>query len=416
MKLKGRNGIFYGWYIVLAGFIIMGVNVGIVSNCGSQFIKPIAEELGYTRAEVGMMQTIMSICYMAMSFMAGKILARDDLGKILKVDVFIVPIAYFCYSFVDSLPMLYAISVIVGASYSLLGVLSFSVIIPNWFIEKRGKAIGLSFMGSGVGGMIFNFLAGQWLGTYGWRMTYRILAVCLFVIMAPFVLFVLKTKPSEMGLEPYGADSARKDGEQTADVSRSGVAFKDAVRSPSFWLIVVGNAAMGMCTYCCMLTIAPHLSDIGYSTMFAATMVSLAMGALAIGKYSLGVLFDKVGPKWATIMSAASYVLGALGLLFGRFRPAMVLILIGAGLGCAFGSVGVPIITETVFGRREYAAIYGVLTGTSSVITAFNPTLANFVFDRTGSYDLCYVAAICLATMAGAIFTGFFTRMERAKK
>ena len=62
MKLKGRNGIFYGWYIVLAGFIIMGVNVGIVSNCGSQFIKPIAEELGYTRAEVGMMQTIMSIC------------------------------------------------------------------------------------------------------------------------------------------------------------------------------------------------------------------------------------------------------------------------------------------------------------------------------------------------------------------
>ena len=62
------------------------------------------------------------------------------------------------------------------------------------------------------------------------------------------------------------------------------------------------------------------------------------------------------------------------------------------------------------------AAIYGVLTGTSSLITTFNPTLANLVFDRTGSYDLCYVAAICLATMAGAIFTGFFTRMERAKK
>ena len=94
----------------------------------------------------------------------------------------------------------------------------------------------------------------------------------------------------------------------------------------------------------------------------------------------------------------------------------MVLILIGAGLGCAFGSVGVPIITETVFGRREYAAIYGVLTGTSSLITTFNPTLANLVFDRTGSYDLCYVAAICLATMAGAIFAGFFTHMERAKK
>ena len=65
--------IFYGWWVVLAGFVIMGACVGIVSNCASQFIKPIAADLGYSRAAVSLINTIFSGCYMAMSFMAAKI-------------------------------------------------------------------------------------------------------------------------------------------------------------------------------------------------------------------------------------------------------------------------------------------------------------------------------------------------------
>ena len=181
---------FYGWYIVLAGAVIMGADIGIISNCASQFIKPVSQDLGVTRAAVSMNQTIMSFCYMLTAFMAGRIFTRNDLGRILKIDLFVVSAAYFCYSFASSTLQLYIISVVVGFGNALLGALCFSVIIPNWFIENRGRAIDLSFMGSGVGVMIFNYLAGQWLQLYGWRMTYRILAVCLFVLMAPFILFV----------------------------------------------------------------------------------------------------------------------------------------------------------------------------------------------------------------------------------
>ena len=66
------SNIFYGWWVVLAGFVIMGLCVGIVSNCASQFIKPIAEEYGWSRASVSTINTIFSGCYMVISFMAGK--------------------------------------------------------------------------------------------------------------------------------------------------------------------------------------------------------------------------------------------------------------------------------------------------------------------------------------------------------
>lgn len=411
---NNRTGVFYGWWIVLAGFVIMGVDVGIVSNCASQFFKPIAADLGYSRAAVSMTQTIFSMCYMLMSFLAGKIFSRKDLNRLLRIDLFVVCGAYYTYSFCNTLPQFYIVAFVLGVSAALLGVLAFSVIIPNWFIEQRGKAIGLSFMGSGVGGMIFNYLAGRWILQYGWRMTYRMLAVCLFVIMAPFVLFVLKTRPSDMGLQPLGSHRA-SDAAGACAAETQGMSFRAAIRSRSFWTIWLATASMGVCTYCGMQTIAPHLTDIGYDSMFAATMVSLAMGSLAVGKLTLGILYDRVGAKRATLLAALSAACGVTGLLLGRWKPALLLVLVGTCLGSAFGSVAIPIITEGVFGRREYPAIYGALSGCASAIGVLNPTVVNTVFDKTGSYDFCYLFAIAASLLAAFIFTGFFSRLEKGQ-
>ena len=402
---------FYGWYIVLAGAVIMGADIGIISNCASQFIKPVSQDLGVTRAAVSMNQTIMSFCYMLTAFMAGRIFTRNDLGRILKIDLFVVSAAYFCYSFASSTLQLYIISVIVGFGNALLGALCFSVIIPNWFIENRGRAIGLSFMGSGVGGMIFNYLAGQWLQLYGWRMTYRILAVCLFVLMAPFILFVLKVKPSEKGLEPYGSHHDARALDDARE--HEGKTFKEAVSSPSFWIICLGGAILSACTNTSIQTISPHLSDVGYSASFAALMVSAAMGSLAIGKMVLGQLYDRVGPKLATLISGLSSTLGLAGLLFCRIKPALALIIWGAGLGAAFGSVAVPIITQSVFGRKEYTAIYGFISGMTTMVTVVIPTVNNMVYDRFGSYDPAYIVTMALSVVAAYIFTSFFSSLEK---
>lgn len=388
----------------------MAVDVGIVSNCGSLFIKPIAADFGVARTQVSTMQTIMALAYAFVSFNAGKIFTRPDLGKILKIDLFVLSIAYFSYSLCTKLWQFYALAALIGVAYALLGVVAFSVIIPNWFVEKRGRAIGLSFMGSGIGGMIFNYLAGNWIVQYGWRTTYQILAVCLFVIMAPFVLFVLKIKPSDIGLEPYGAKHMEGIGEAGEE---EGMTFKDARKTSSFWIIALAGAAVGMCTNTLIQTISPHLTDIGYDTVFAATVVSLAMGSLAFGKLALGSLYDTLGSKKTTLLSNLTMTIGLTGLLFSYYKPAILGIFVGASLGVAFMSVAFPILIQNLFGRREYTAIYGFITGATGLVTVVMPMVNNMVYDKAGSYNPAYIFHIALSLIVAVVFMRFFTKIEK---
>ena len=48
---KGR--IFYGWYIVAAGFLVMFCSIGIVNNCSGLYIKPVCDDMGFSRGGHG---------------------------------------------------------------------------------------------------------------------------------------------------------------------------------------------------------------------------------------------------------------------------------------------------------------------------------------------------------------------------
>lgn len=411
MNKTKKPGVFYGWYIVLSGFVIMGAGIGIVNNTMSQFIKPIAESMGCSRASVSMIQTIFSVCHMAFSFFAGKIIGNKGFKRFIKIDGIILAAAYFSLSLAESLPMLYISAVITGMSYTVLGAITFSVVISNWFKESRGRAMGMASMGSGVWGMVFNLVAGKCIAQFGWRATFQIQAACLFVFIVPFAMFVLKMHPSEKGLEPYGSHRESDGASPREDME--GVPYAQALRSPSFWLITFCVAALSFATHCNVVTVSPHLTDVGYSPMFAAAMVSVCMAALALGKYSLGVIFDKFGPKNATLMAAGCSLLGSLGMLTASFKPSLALVLIGASLGAAFGSVAVPLIIQNVFGQRDYAAIYGALSGITGLVGASYPILTGFIFDTMGSYNPCYAAAVLLAAVGGLVFRNFFAKSEK---
>ena len=79
----------------------------------------------------------------------------------------------------------------------------------------------------------------------------------------------------------------------------------------------------------------------------------------------------------------------------------------------AFGSVAVPIITQSVFGRKEYTAIYGFISGMTTMVTVVIPTVNNMVYDRFGSYDPAYIVTMALSVVAAYIFTSFFSRLEK---
>ena len=182
-KTKGK--VFYGWYVVAAGCAVVAFSMGIITNCFGQFIKPVCADMGFTRQQMSMNQTILSVVQMCMAFFWGKISKRIRLHRWMCVSAVLTPIFYFSYSFAKDIKMFYLNTVLLSLSYCFISMLVFTYIVGNWFVKNRGVAIGMCSMGSGLGAMVMNTVVSKMIQSLGWRSTYQIVAVLIFAVIVP---------------------------------------------------------------------------------------------------------------------------------------------------------------------------------------------------------------------------------------
>lgn len=407
MSSKYQGKVFYGWWIVAAGFLIMGAAYGIVTNCVGLFVKPVTESMGFTRQAFSMNQTLVSFAMMAIPLLSGKIFSRFNVKTVMRVCTVTLVLAYGAYSLCTSLPMFYGCSLIIGLSLGGVTSVPLSLLVSNWFHERRGLAIGLVFMGSGVGGMVFNPIVSTLLQNVGWRATYQVMAVAVAILVAPMTFFVVKQEPAEMGLTPLGNGRVLSDG-PVGD----GMLFRDAKKTPQFYLLCLCTMTASMAGSVLMQNNAPYLTDIGYSVAVGATVTAMCQGSLAVGKMLLGQFYDKLGTRRATFLSNGATILGLCCMLLAGFAPALIPIVLCQGLGCAFGTVAHPIITQAIFGLKDYSTIYGIISAMGSLGGALAPVFAASIYDGTGSYKGAFLAMAAVL----AVITLIYSRICPAEK
>ena len=385
--MKAGKKIFYGWVVALAGAVVLGVSHGVVSNCFSLYIIPVSEALGIGRDTFSVCSMIINGLYAVTSFLAGAIYRRFRLRNIIRLAAVALPVSYFCYSLCRTPAALYAVSVAVGLSVSFISFVPFTAIIGNWFEEKRGTAMGLCFMGSGLGGMLMNSLTAVLLERCGWVRTYQITAGVMLAVLCAMVFLVIRVTPEEMGLSPLGLKSGEKEPVYGPEAKR-------ALRSRSFAALMVTALIIGLNSSVLSVLIAPHLIDLGYSTLFAAGVTSAYLGFLALSKVLLGRVYDRVGAIRGTALSLLGFLLGFLGLYLSRAGWAIPLIMLAA-LGTAASNVSYPVTTRYAFGTRAYTTLYGYMMGLNFVVSSLGAVIANSIFTGTGSYN--GIILICVA-------------------
>ncbi len=406
MKTQKQSGkFFYGWLVVAGCFVIMGMSYGAINNCMGIFIKPVCDDMGFSRAGMGVTQSLLSASLMVMSLVSGRVLSRIDITKTMRVCGAIMACGYFCFSFAQNLPMFYLAALVTGIAEGMMVTVAVSMLINNWFHQRRGFAVGLAFMGSGVGGMICQPVASQLILHYGWRTAYQVLAIAVFVLVVPVCLFIIRTKPEDKGLRPYGESAEELD---LSQIDRQGLPYHLVVRTPQFWAICLCAGLNTICTSGLMQNTAPHISDVGFSPTFAASVSSAGMGALAIGKVTLGWLYDKLGVGRATSLAQFSAMVALIGALLAPWMPGVALIVIGTGLGGAFGNVGHPIVTQIVYGSRDFAPILGMVSAFANIGGMFTPILVGGSFDWFGSYRPAFSCMILLLGLITAIYLWAF--------
>ncbi len=391
----------YAWIMVLSGLILAAVVAGMALNCFSLFVIPVSEEMGFTRAQMGVCQTINALGFAVTAIVSGWLFKRFKLIKIMRLSSVLIVSTYFLYSRATKLWMFYALASVASMSASLLTWVPLSVILNNWFHKKRAFAIGFAFMGSGIGGMIFSFIGSRLIETIGWRSTFLVMAAVLLIACVPITFFILRVHPKDKGVLAYGAEETGN--AECSFNENDGMLVNEAVQSLRFYCILFFILISGFATNGFTATFVPHLEDSGYSPVRAGELYSLYMLLLAAGKITTGTLFDRFGAKKTTLFSLFLLIITLSALCCARYPIAIAVCLIASGIGNCYATVGLPVLARAVYGNREYASFTGIFSTFGNIGSTLAPALMGVFSDALGSYTPGYLMFVALLLISFAL-------------
>ena len=204
-KQKGK--LFYGWIIVLCCTLLVAAATGIFVNCLGIFVKPVCEDLNFTRGAFTLYSTIGGFVGMFAVLVYGELYRRypHHIRKFIALGTVVSCAVFYGYSLSTKLWHFYTLAAIYGTVSMTLAGISVTTLINNWFVDKKGLAMGLAYSGSGVTAAVMTPILSGVVSDFGWRWGYRLLAVCGFVLLFVSAFVLLREKPADMGLEPLGA-------------------------------------------------------------------------------------------------------------------------------------------------------------------------------------------------------------------
>ena len=193
--------IYYGWVLVGVAFITGGFNTGVGTWALTVFAKPMTDELGWSRTTFFVALTIYTALPGFLSPLIGPYRDTTRGPRLLMLGgSIILGLALMSLRWVDSLWQYYLFFGIVGSVGSMgLGETMTQVILPKWFIRKRGKALGIAVMGGGMGPLLAPITLYALISTIGWRDTWFVMGLAVIVVLVP-LSFLIQTRSS---VTPY---------------------------------------------------------------------------------------------------------------------------------------------------------------------------------------------------------------------
>jgi MFS family permease len=400
--MTSERKIFYGWRIVVGAFFLNFAGIGIIMNTMGVFIKPVTESLGFTRGGFTLYFTIAALSMMVMAPVMGKLLERYNIRLIMTVCTAMMATSFALFSQCRTLTQFYIVAVFLGIGSAGSHIIPVSMMITNWFIDKRGLAMGIVFAATGVGGMIFNPLANWIILNYSWQAAFLTFGLVIGLASIPTALFIVRAKPADMGLLPYGGEAALT---RQSAAEQGGLTATKAFRTGAFWLLALIILLIAVANMGVLHHIVPYLTDLGFSSTTATTLMSLHMAMLIFGKVLAGSLADRLGLLKSYLMLMVGLMV-SIALLYGsQWMWVAVVFNILFGFSIAVRTVLPPLMTARVLGQKHFAVIYGFLNIFTTLGTAVGVPLSGFIYDATKSYYLAFALYIglCLITTAAGI-------------
>lgn len=412
------SGIFYGWWVVIASMCALVIGSAFYWQGFGVFFLSLQEEFDTNRAAISGAIALSQLEGGMLGPVGGYLADRFGPRRMMTIGVSVMGIGFILMSMVSSLLEFYIVFLGIISVGMSVGVRVPALVAPaNWFVRKRGMAIGISLTGSGLGGLFIPVL-GILIATIGWRDTAIVAGIAVWTLGIPLAM-VLRTRPEDHGMLPDGDRPSDRPATAAARELQAGSApaaaaapdplegdytLRGALRLPVFWFLAVAFGLRQFAVGAISLHVVPFLVDAGRSLEFASSILAATTLTSVVGRLGFGWLADRFPPRYIMAVSMVMVGVGALTLNFvGTGWTLLVLYIAVYAIGWGGGAVTMNATRGAYFGRRAFGTISGTMDFFQMFGLVLGPIFAGLVYDFTGSYTIAFTSFAVSAAASGVL-------------
>ena len=408
-----RPRIYWGWWIFTAAIITQFVTIGFSAQITGVFLKPMTDELGWSRSEFVLAASLGFAVGGLSGFFIGPLIDRYGARPIMLVGGTLGGLALITVSQIESLWQFILVrGVLSQLGLFMVGPFVVNVALSKWFVVNRGQVIALASIGPAVGGIIPPLVLTPIVDSYGWEAGWVVLGISTLVLVYPSAL-VMRRQPEDYGILPDGKTGYE---EPTAEERRqremmrrdfmSSYTRSEAVRTSAMWLLALGFALAVAVVASMYAHVIPFMTDAGYTRPQAAFVFAMQGFVALVVKFFWAWIMQKRSPQGLAVITMAMMAV-SVALLHAAADHSLLALLVAFSL-FGFGVSGMFPLFEFVwawyFGRRHIGAVRSTGLPVSVMIAVTGPIVTGIYFDAVGNYTgAFYGLAVILAVGASLI-------------
>ena len=393
--------IFAGWWIAGAASLSSFAAVSFFNPVLGAITPELQAEYGWSTASIALTMVIGGIGGGVLAAFVGPIADRYGPRWLLFSSVGLVAGLMFALGFMSDLwQFLLLWGLGRGITVAVIDI-AVVVVIANWFIQRRGSAMGLTMIGTRSGMMVFPLVisAGLWLG--GLREAFLLMAL-LVLALGVLPPLIMRRRPEDVGLRPDGHSRRASVANQSAQapVSDPDWTVREALRTRAFWFLLFGTTMLMMVGGSVNFTFVSHMAQNGIDPDTARTALALWAGMGIVGGIIGGELRQRLPVRYS--LPLVILVTTSALVWFVLTDSVWMAFVFAVWHGLSFGAQ-LPlnrISFPDYFGRYSVGRIRSVTAPPQLLINAFGPLVSGLVIDNRGSYDLIYIVFIGLLLSA----------------
>jgi len=380
MKQRERQA----WIIAASVFVTLFLVWGGGVNTGPVFLPPLLKYFGWTRARVSTLGAAGALMAGACGPLVGFLVDRIGARRVMLLGAIITGIGFLAASRSDSYYSLLAANLMIAIGVTATTLIPASLVIAGWFSERRGLAMGLTFAGTSLGGAVMIVVANKAIAFGGWRAGYVAMALPMLAIVAPLVLFVVRSSPSVVNTSSESSHA------RPEPVIVPGVELTEAFRTRSFWLIAIAEFFYACAIGGILVHLVVYLIGAGYSASLSASGLSMIYLMSTLGKLAMGPSADRLSPRVVLALVFGGAAIGTLLLLAAGSGLMLAGFIVLVGIAAGTPLVLLPLVFIQSLGLKRLGSVQGAAGIFATIGAAIGPVAAGRIFDVSGSYAIAF--------------------------